>query len=113
MKRTLSCLAITALILPQTAHALPFGCYHRAYSQHDLAIAPNQGVAELWLWFEESYGEHAVTLRARMADQAQGARDGVMGMVLEQSAICRAEQDQLIVREGELVSASKFTVDQL
>ena len=79
------------------------GCYAREYSAQHLAEHPDQGVAALRLWFfDESAADdsHAALVEARMADQGQGARDGVGGDVLTQYALCDADRSCYVECDG-------------
>lgn len=82
-----------ALASPGLAQVPAPGCYARSYDAAHLAANPAQGVAELRLWvYDETPGNPAAIVAARMADQGQGAADGVAGLELRQTAFCdRAE----------------------
>lgn len=88
--RVLSTISISlGLALPAWAQVPAPGCYARTYDAAHLAAHPAQGVAALRLWvFDDTPGSPAVLVSARMADQGQGAADGVGGQVLTQYAYC-------------------------
>ncbi|WP_370208928.1 hypothetical protein [Pararhodobacter marinus] len=89
-----SVLASVAASTPALAETLPQGCFAREYSAQHLAEHPGQGVAALRLWFfheSDDPASSAALVEARMADQGQGARDGVGGEVLTQYALCDAD----------------------
>lgn len=87
--------AIEALALPALADLPVNGCYAHDYDAAHLAAHPAQGVAALRLWFHDEVpgqtARRAVAVEARMADQGQGARDGVGGLTLTQYAYCDSE----------------------
>lgn len=86
------------------------GCYARAYSDSHLAANPQQGVAALSLWVvDEGFGPtQPVSLRlaVRMAAQGQGARDGVTGQTLRQTAICAQDGRCYVECDGGSLTAT-------
>ena len=64
----------------------PGACFQQRYDAAHLAAHPQQGVAELRLWFFDTEpgvtSSRSVIAAARMASQGQGARDGVGGLTL-------------------------------
>lgn len=67
-------------------------CFSRDYDAAHLARNPDQGVAALRLLFLDEYEGAAdrriVIVRALMADQGQGRRDGVAGLTLQSTMYC-------------------------
>lgn len=90
MKKALALSTIfISLGLAAPAQVPENGCYARDYDAGHLARNPAQGVAGLRLWvFDEGPSARAALVSALMADQGQGARDGVGGMTLTQYAVC-------------------------
>lgn len=88
--RALSTICISlGLAAPVSAQVPAPGCYARDYGAAHLAANPAQGVASLRLWvFEETPGNPAAVVSARMVDQGQGVAHGVAGQVLTQYAFC-------------------------
>lgn len=84
----------TSLLAGTTAMAqtVPLGCFERAYTEAHLAAHPNQGVAALRLWIGhiQQFSDEDVYfwIEAHMADQGQGARDGVAGQFLGEGGLC-------------------------
>lgn len=93
----LALLTTFCLGAPAMSQALPEGCFHGSYSAAELATDPNLGVTDLWLSFYRHAGFDYVDIIARMADQAQGQRDGVAGLLLDQNASCRADHADCVV----------------
>ncbi len=86
----LPCLMAT----PVLGDTLPEGCFQSSYDLGHLAAHPDQGVEELTLWIgrdaEISDQDVFFWIAARMADQGQGARDGVVGQLMNEAGYCRA-----------------------
>ena len=70
----------------------PGACFQQRYDAAHLAAHPQQGVAELHLWFFDTEPgvtpSRSVIAAARMASQGQGARDGVGGLTLRATLHC-------------------------
>lgn len=99
--RSTICISAGLLFAGQAALAQlpgPQACYQRSYDAAHLAARPQQGVAALRLWFFDAEAgrpdSRRVIVAAEMADQGQGARDGVGGMSLRATMDC-AEDDAL------------------
>ncbi|MGY6533934.1 MAG: hypothetical protein ACXIVG_01170 [Pararhodobacter sp.] len=87
------------LSVPAVAQLPQDACFLFACDAACLAQAPDIGIAALSVRFnrltawehENKVTSRHVEVAALMADQAQGARDGVAGKRLTQSAFCRSE----------------------
>lgn len=78
------------------AQTVPLGCFERIYSEAHLAAHPDQGVASLRLWIGHipQFSDEDVYfwIEALMADQGQGARDGVAGEILGEGGLCHDQR---------------------
>lgn len=103
IERALATGVVLMLATTAVAQAPQQGCFVRSYDAAHLQAHPEQGVAALRLWFYSETTDRpspAAIIEARMADQGQGARDGVGGQTLTQDALCEASGDCFVECDG-------------